>query len=234
MKYPLATPNFKFARLALACGLFVVLCAAVYVAPRNGVAAAQSVSGARRPAQVEADAPVVLPKLEDNGGPAAPRSKSSAPRAAPQAIINVLSTGATATAPTPTDNDYTRVSNAVDALNDGDTIIFEGTFNWTEPNAAASWALGNDDAPNTADDFSVLVPANINNVTLTANTLGDATFQGPGDLAAVNLEGVFVFDGGDNQNWTISFLRFLDFDLSIGMFAGAGGVDAFDDTEIIN
>ena len=33
---------------------------------------------------------------------------------------------------------------------------------------------------------------------------GDATIQGPGDLAAVNLEGVFFFDsfsGSKNQGW---------------------------------
>ncbi|MEO8436435.1 MAG: DUF4214 domain-containing protein, partial [Pyrinomonadaceae bacterium] len=47
-------------------------------------------------------------------------------------------------------------------------------------------------------------------------------------------EGVLVFDGGDNQNWTMSNIRYLDFDLSIGMFAGAGGTDAFNGTIIQN
>jgi len=56
---------------------------------------------------------------------------------------------------------------------------------------------------------------------------GRGDHQGPGDLAAANLEGVFVFDGGDNQGWTISNLEIFDFDLSIGMFNGAGGSDAF-------
>ncbi len=57
------------------------------------------------------------------------------------------------------------------------------------------------------------------------------TIQGPGDLAAVNLEEVVVFDGGDNQNWTISNIRLLDFDLSIAMFNGVGGADAFNNRQ---
>ena len=234
MKFQLAPRKIALVRFTLACALFAALCAVGYFAPLGRTAAAQSTSGARRPTPVEAGAPV-FPKFEDAAsgeGPA--RGKSAKTPASQQAIITVESTGATGSVPTPTDNDYTRVANAVDALNAGDTIVFEGTFNWTEPNAAASWALGNDDTAATADDFSVLIPANINDVTLTATVLGDATFQGPGDLAAVNLEAVFVFDGGDNRNWTISNLRFLDFDLSIGLFGGAGGTDAFNDTEILD
>jgi hypothetical protein len=38
-------------------------------------------------------------------------------------------------------------------------------------------------------------------VTFTADNLGDATIQGPGDVPTFDLEGVFFFDGGDNQNW---------------------------------
>ena len=84
------------------------------------------------------------------------------------------------------------------------------------------------------DDYSILVPSGLNGVTFTAASLGAATIQGPGDLAAVNLEGVLVFDGGPNQNWIISNIRFVDFDLSIGMFNGAGGVTAYNGTQIIN
>ena len=35
-----------------------------------------------------------------------------------------------------------------------------GTFDWTEANAAASWALGSDGPAGTLDDYDVLVPAN--------------------------------------------------------------------------
>jgi uncharacterized repeat protein (TIGR01451 family) len=71
------------------------------------------------------------------------------------------------------------------------------------------------------------------NVTLTASVFGNATIQGPGDLAAIDLEGFLYFDGaGDNPGWTISNLQILDFDLGIGMFNGAGGVDSYNDTAI--
>src|SRR5262249_7210357 len=49
-----------------------------------------------------------------------------------------------------------------------------------------------------------------------------------------DLEGVFVFNGGNNQNWTISNLEIFDFDLSIGMFGLGAAADAFNGTRIIN
>ena len=139
-----------------------------------------------------------------------------------------------AVTPTASDNDYTRINNAVQAIAGGGTITLSGTFNWTEANAAASWALGSDGIASTVDDYSIMVPANLNGVTFTATSLGAGTIQGPGDLPGVELEGVFFFNGGDNQGWTISNIRFLDFDLTIGMFAGAGGLDAFNNTHITN
>lgn len=123
---------------------------------------------------------------------------------------------ATATA---TNNDYTRIRNAVDYVSNNWTINLKGTFDWTETNAAASWALGNDETSGNDDDYCILVPANLNGITFTApEGLGYATIQGPGDLAAVNLEGFLMFWLGNNQGWTISNLEIFDFDLSIGMF----------------
>ena len=142
-----------------------------------------------------------------------------------------------ATVPTAADNDYTRINNAVQAAVNGQMIVLNGTFNWTEPNAAASWALGSDGISQSGggDDYCILPPANLSGVTITASSLGAATIQGPGDLPNANLEGVFeFFNDGDNQNWTISNLRFIDFDLAIGMFNGAGGTDAYNGTQILN
>ena len=140
--------------------------------------------------------------------------------------------------PTSTDNDYTRINNAVQSSFPGQTIKLLGTFNWTESNAAASWAKGSNGVAGDLDDYSILVPADLNNVTFTADNLGDATIQGPGDLAAVNLEGVFFFNslnGSKNQNWTISKIRFVDFDLAIGFFEDtAGASDAFLNTHLVN
>jgi len=131
-------------------------------------------------------------------------------------------------------NDYRRIQNALNAAAPGDTIILSGTFDFTQPFAAAAWALGNDGIASTADDFEVIAPG-VNNITLTASSLGSATIQGPGDLAAVNLEAFLVFDAsisGASQGWTISNLRILDFDLSIGMFAV--GVSDYNNTTITN
>src|SRR5262245_17580938 len=134
---------------------------------------------------------------------------------------------------TSTNNNYRRLVNAIVPLVSGQTVILNGTFDWTESNAAASWANGVDGIAGTGDDYSVAVPANINSVTVTAASLGSATIQGPGDLAAVDLEGVFVFNGGPNQNWTISNLQIYDFDFSIGMFS-AVNTSAFNNTTITN
>ena len=146
----------------------------------------------------------------------------------------IQSTGATGDTPTPTDNDYTRINNAIQGAASGDTIQLIGDFDWTEANAAASWALGSDGMASTTDDYSILVPPSLNNVTLTALSFGDATIEGPGDLSGVDLEAVLIFDGGPNQGWTISNLRFVNFDLTIAMFEGAGGAAAFNNTKITN
>jgi len=147
-----------------------------------------------------------------------------------EAIVNVTAGADTDAA----NNDFRRIQNAINAAGNGDTIILSGIFDFTQPFAVAAWALGSDNTAATADDYCVYVPANLNGVTLTATSLGSATIQGPGDLAAINLEGFLVFDGGDNQNWTISNLRVLDFDLGIAMFSGAGGGDAFNNAKIQN
>jgi len=78
-----------------------------------------------------------------------------------------------AASPTAADNDYTRLAAVVGAATAGDTIHLRGTFDWTEAHSAAAWAKGNDGLPGTPDDYSIQVPANKNNVTLTAARLGD-------------------------------------------------------------
>ncbi|MCX6306917.1 MAG: DUF1565 domain-containing protein [Bacteroidetes bacterium] len=139
------------------------------------------------------------------------------------------------TTPTATNNDYTRLRNAIGIVSNNWNINLHGTFNWSETNAATSWALGNDDIPGNLDDYWLLVPANLNGVTFTApEGLGNATIQGPGDLSVIDMEGVLVFYGGDNQNWTISNLEIFDFDLAIAEFYGSGGSDAFQNNTITN
>ncbi len=148
-------------------------------------------------------------------------------------VASVAETGST---PTATDNDYTRIKNAIEAAGDGDIIQLLGgganAFNWTESFAAASWALGNDGVASTADDYSILTLDGLEDVTLTApGGLGTATILGPGEEIG-RAGGFLAFRGGVNTGWTISELEINNFEYGIGYFFGAGGLHAYDDTTI--
>jgi uncharacterized repeat protein (TIGR01451 family) len=136
--------------------------------------------------------------------------------------------------PTTLDNDYTRIQDAVNSALDGDTIELIGAFDFTEANAAASWALGSDGTAGTFDDYSVYVPENLTGVIMSADALGDATIQGPGDLPGLDLEGFLYFDGLGYQGWTVSNLEILDFDMAIGMFSENEFDGTFDNVVITN
>jgi hypothetical protein len=131
--------------------------------------------------------------------------------------ITVQSVADSGDTPSPTDNDFTRINDAVQTANIGDTVRLQGTFDWTEANAAASWALGSDGTAATGDEYWLAVPPKTN-LTITADALGDATIQGPGDLASTDLEGALLFFDGSYQGLEVSNLEILDFDLGIGMF----------------
>ncbi|MBK8205281.1 MAG: tandem-95 repeat protein [Planctomycetes bacterium] len=153
------------------------------------------------------------------------------------------------------DNDYTRINNAIQMTLVGVTLIeLEGTFDWTEPFAAASWQLGSDGIttaypgdvngdlrPDENDDYTILVPLGAEGVTLTSVTgLGSARVQGPGDVPTLYWESFITFwsadvpAAADNRNWTISELELFDFDWTIGMFFGTNGSNAYDGTLIDN
>ncbi len=135
------------------------------------------------------------------------------------------------------DNGYRRLSNALGCVVDGQTIDLSGTFDISQPNAKASWALGNDAVTGTGytdDDYVVDVKAS-RNVTLTAASLGAATIQGPGDEPSVDLEGFLQFykvGTGDFQGWKVSNLQIYDFDVAIGMYYDT--TDEFDNVVIDN
>ena len=142
--------------------------------------------------------------------------------------------------PTATDNDYTRLANAVAAAESGNEIDLQGTFDWTEANANASWALGNGGG-NPNDFYALEIPAGLNDVTLTApGGLGTAAIQGPGDITAETggYTGEFLqfytpTQSTTNQDWTISNLDINDFNIAIAMFNGLNA-QQFNGTTIYN
>ena len=146
---------------------------------------------------------------------------------------HVESVGVTGTEPTETDNDYTRINDAVQNAVNGDLIVLEGIFDWNESNAYTSWTLGSDAVADTDDDYYILVPDMLADVTFTSAILGNAVVLGPGDLPSVDLEGFLLFNGTFNPGWEISNLMLEEFDLTLGMFFG-GGSTAFNDTLINN
>ncbi len=133
------------------------------------------------------------------------------------------------------DNGYRRLANAIGCVRDGQTIDLSGTFDISQSNAKASWALGNDaNAASSLDNYVVDVPAS-RNVTLTAASLGSATIQGPGDEPSVDLEGFLQYykvGTGDFQGWEVSNLQIYDFDVAIGMYYDSS--DEFDNVTIDN
>src|SRR5262245_16275477 len=130
---------------------------------------AGAVQSGKKPTPADPDGQAAAPETVK---PAEP-SKSGA-NSAPSGFIKKPAGGPTITPvamPTPTNNDYTVINNAIQAATSGDTITLSGTFNWTEANAAASWALGSDGMASTIDDFSIYPPLNLNNITFTAASL---------------------------------------------------------------
>ena len=144
----------------------------------------------------------------------------------PDVIRSVAETG---DLPSATDNDYTRINNAIQTALADDVLELQGTFDWSEPNAIASWDAG---------EWWSLWPQGVNRVTIRPSSPGAATISGPGDLPQFDLEGVFGAVG-ENTGWEVSGLRFENIDNAIGMFFFGGGFsppgrNQFDDTRIVD
>jgi hypothetical protein len=132
--------------------------------------------------------------------------------------------------PTASDNDYTRIANALGAASAGDTILLgpnggDATFNWDENFALASWELGNDGLAGTDDDWGANLPVGLSNVTITADIADGVTIHGPGDLASTSLEtGFLAYNTGAHQNVTISNFTIEGIANAIGIYY-TGGAD---------
>ncbi|MEN1728240.1 MAG: DUF11 domain-containing protein [Pseudomonadota bacterium] len=172
--------------------------------------------------------------IENAATVSAANDADSSNNAASVRLLGVIeSVGETGDMPTGSDNDYTRINDVVQAAQPGDLIILNGLFDWNEPNAFNSWSLGSDGVADTDDDWSILVPDPLSDLTITALMPGDAIIQGPGDVPGVDLEG-FLLMLGDHPNTEISNLEINDFDLSIGIFFSSAGLNAYDNLTIVD
>jgi len=150
-----------------------------------------------------------------------------------RAVLTVRSVARTGTTPGAADNDYTRLNLALQSAAASSTIELDGRFDWSEPFAAAAWALGSDGVAGTGDDWSILPAPGRDNITVTAvGGLGSARIAGPGDVPAVDLEGVFYLSDGAFRGWSFRNLEITGFDLSIGMFCCGPGASVTDYSDV--
>jgi len=146
-----------------------------------------------------------------------------------EASTVVRSVAAEGRLPTATDNDFLRLDGALQAAVSGDVILLEGMFDWSEPYALASWALGSDGAAGTADDYRLSIPSGLDAVTLAPSTPGAAAIAGPGDVPEHDGESCLFF-AGPNHDWTLTDLVLLDFDVAIDFSHSASAT--FDGTTV--
>jgi|GEM_PF-1539870 len=147
-------------------------------------------------------------------------------------VLLVRSTGEEGVTPTDTDNDYTRIVDALATaavVGDGTTVELLGTFDWTETYAFDDWAAGG---------YGPVAPTGLSNITLTAQHLGDAVIIGPGDPADLDVyyEAFLFFYGGTYQGWTVSNLELHGFDWSLGFFytSSGGSTEDFNGLSVVN
>ena len=143
---------------------------------------------------------------------------------------------------TAANNNYRILANAIGCVQENQTITLNGSFDWTETNAAAEWAKGTNakvgdgigTVTGNGDNYSITPPASVNGVTITSSA-GSTTIQGGGDLAVTSLE-TFLFlnskTGSSFKNWTVSNLILKGFDVSIIADHVDGPADVADNMKI--
>ncbi|MFP4054680.1 MAG: right-handed parallel beta-helix repeat-containing protein, partial [Phycisphaerae bacterium] len=128
-------------------------------------------------------------------------------------------------------NDFRRLANAIATAIDGLTVRLHGTFDWTDATAAAAWANGVDGQSGNDDDYRILANPT-EDLTITADAVGDAVIQGPGDLSTRDFETFLEAYGGSFDGLEVSNLTILDFDWSISLFHSDGA--SYNGLEVLN
>ena len=122
-----------------------------------------------------------------------------------------------------TDNDFTRFANAMDSIAAGGTVEINGTLDWSEAHALASWQA-------TGEAFAM---PHLDGVTVDAVSPGSG-IHGPGDNPTLSGEGPFYFDGlGTDKSWNISALQISNFDTAF-FYSPEVDVTSYSGTHITN
>ena len=121
------------------------------------------------------------------------------------------------------DNDFTRFANAFADIRAGDTVQINGTLDWNEPNALASWKA-------TGEAFAM---PHLDGITVDAASPGDGV-NGPGDDPSFSGEGPFYFDGlGTDKGWNITGLTISNFDTAF-FYSPESDVTDYSGTHLTN
>ena len=133
-------------------------------------------------------------------------------------------------------NDFTVLQSAIGSAVSGDIIDIQGTFNWNETNAAASYGASIATSSST-DIRGIRLPDGVNNLTITSST-NNAHIIGKGDYGT-DIFDAFLFANDStspaatgNTNLVVEKLNIDDFEA--GVVFGWNGTGTFNGTTIRN
>ncbi|MCC5877758.1 MAG: hypothetical protein JJU11_16175 [Candidatus Sumerlaeia bacterium] len=166
-------------------------------------------------------------------------------------VVNISSISASGGTPDATDNDFTRIKNALSGLTTGQTLILEGTFDWNEANARDSYfeldsgAFVNVNSSATISGvqyryLGLRPPTGVSDITI--NGQGTVTIIAPNDgdtappeLTSVGgvtgITGFMGFQSTNTTNLTVTGIEFSEFNTPFHINSGShNGLTISDNT----
>ena len=170
--------------------------------------------------------------------------------AAAQSTVTVQAFSITGGTPSASDNDFTRIDDAVQAAGNGDTLILEGDFDWSQSDAMSSYTASQSTESygytwNETPITALIAPDGVSNVTIEAHASGaSVTGFAKTDTRAGNTHGGtraypqpdlgFIYFGeGNTDGWTVDGVVLREFERTI-VFADSGTPGSAHNTTIQN